>query len=204
MWCHQIKRNQEIFCLIFVALTLIDSFIILLIWFYLLGESFKLPISFFVLLLFPISLVIVTSPGSDLFSVIEICVSDDWKGVSSEKQFRFWFGLKGGISYVAFSFTDNSSIDNFSLSFCLVNWLGMLISRNFFYCLFINPHQHDFCQHLSVCLSPSNGATIPHDLAMSVNCYLNVRRASKIENRKSSTIFFCLTNCSSLLDVIFW
>ena len=51
---------------------------------------------------------------------------------------------------MAFSFTDTSSIDNFSLSFCLVNWLGMLISRNFFYCLFVNPHQHYFCQHLSV------------------------------------------------------
>ena len=35
-------------------------------------------------LLFPITLVIVTSPVSDLLSESEMCVSDDWKGVSFE------------------------------------------------------------------------------------------------------------------------
>ena len=65
-------------------------------------ESFKLRAFFAGALLFPIILVIVTSPASDLLSVIflllptkfstpsEICVSDGWKDVSFGKTLQFW------------------------------------------------------------------------------------------------------------------
>ena len=64
-------------------------------------ESFKLRVFFAGTLRFLITLVVVTSPASDLLSVIflllptmfptpiEICVSENWKGVGFGKALKF-------------------------------------------------------------------------------------------------------------------
>ena len=67
MQYHQIQQNQEIVCLNVVALS---PLIRLITCFSSSRESFKLSVFFAGALLFPITLVIVTSPASDLLSAI--------------------------------------------------------------------------------------------------------------------------------------
>ena len=104
---HQIQRNQELESCCPKSIDYSDN-MLPLICFSSYRESFKLRVFFAGTLRFPITLVVVTSPASDLLSVIflllptmfltpiEICVSENWKGVGFGKTLKFWWRLKGG------------------------------------------------------------------------------------------------------------
>ena len=138
----QIQQNQEIVCLKVIGLSLLIHLTTSSCCLFDFIRLDKVSNSLFSAFLFPITLVNVTSPASDLLSITflllptkfstlnKICVSDDWKGVSFGKTLKFCSELKGVISNVTLLFTDTSSRE-FPMSSWLVNWFEMLI------CLFL-------------------------------------------------------------------
>ena len=128
---------------------------------------------------------------NSVFNSKYICVSHDWNGWSFEKALKFWW-LKRVLSYLARSFSDTSSTDDFFLSFWFVNSFEMLSLLNFFPIVCWSTHYcvsfDFFCFEIDklartdflmkffcfVCLcinkSSSDGVNFLHDLIMSVNC----------------------------------